>query len=101
MKSSIEMFSYIQKILAATVVLGIGPVAAQVLDVMQGEQLTKWKLQWLFADGASGIIFLIGLSMMMYIVAPSMDTALHAFTALGAEEPDPRDDDTLEEQGLK
>merc|ERR1712118_407498 len=86
MDKSIAVFNWVWGTLLLVVVLSMGPVVAQILDITQREQLSMWKQQWFFQDGASGIVFLIGLVLMMYIWAPSQGSSQYHFTAVSTQE---------------
>jgi len=106
MEKATAMFGKIWSILVFATVLGIGPVAAHVADIMQGERLQMWQLQSVLQEGGGGAVFLIALVLMMHTLAPSKDSLRYDFTAVGVEEGTEGeatpvvwvDDDTLEEE---
>jgi hypothetical protein len=86
LQGPLELFNKQFKILALTGVLCLGPLISQVMDIQQREQLSSWKEQWLYQDGASGIIFLIAMVMVMLIWAPNEHSSEYSFSSVATEE---------------
>merc|ERR1712060_248403 len=107
MEKASALFGRIWSILVLVTMLGVGPLAAHVADIMQGEQLQMWQLQSLLQEGGEAAVFLVALVLVMCTLAPSQGSLQYEFTAVNMEEGAKEqstpvvwvDDDTLEEEG--
>jgi signal transduction histidine kinase len=86
----LQLFQRLWNILIATLAVATTALLAQIFDLSKSIS-SRWKHQWLFADGISHTLFLVVLVAMMYLWAPNKNSQRYAYSS--QIDGKPRDDD--------
>jgi len=83
--SKLKLFQRLWKILVFVLIVASLALLFQFFDLTRSST-TRWKYQWLFADGVSHFLFLFVLVAMMYLWAPHKYSMRYAYTTQVAED---------------
>uniref|UniRef100_A0A7S3MA22 GOST seven transmembrane domain-containing protein n=1 Tax=Spumella elongata TaxID=89044 RepID=A0A7S3MA22_9STRA len=73
------LFERLWKVLVAALAAASSTLLFQIFDLSRSISI-RWHYQWFFADGVSHILFLLVLSVMMYLWAPHTNSQRYAYS---------------------
>mmetsp|Transcript_94186 Transcript_94186/g.270004 ORF Transcript_94186/g.270004 Transcript_94186/m.270004 type:complete len:527 (+) Transcript_94186:121-1701(+) len=73
------LFERLWKVLVAALAAASSMLLFQIFDLSRSISI-RWHYQWFFADGVSHILFLLVLSVMMYLWAPHTNSQRYAYS---------------------